>query len=286
MITLQDCFSNQYLPSHTDYLLKIEYPEATCPHCHSPLYLNVNLDQLYCANFKCKGKLLSRLLALGKHFGIEYWSDALCLSLIDQYHLENPLQLINLEVTEEMEEQMAFSILQVQSNLQQNIESICDIVALSFLPTLSELSHTLFYGYPNFTSFYTDIEFGEVSYIANKLGLEDDLCIYAAPIYEQLLLFKDEFLNVEQYYIDSYTQTPYVFVAFGELSNTINHLDTLQQLILKYPSIFIIHQGIMTPQTQYYVSTLEPSLEQKAFCEVHDIEALFLYELEEKLDAY
>lgn len=285
-VTLQDCFVNQYLPNHTDYLLKIEYPQATCPHCNAPLYLNINLEQLYCANSNCKGKLLSRLLNLGKHFGIEYWPEIVCLSLIEDYHIESPLHLINLEVSEQMEEQMAFSILTIQSRLQQDIQSICDIVALSFLPSLSNLSHTLFYGYPNFSSFYNDIEFGEVSYIANKLGLCEDLCIYAAPIYEQLLLYKEEFLNLEQYYIDNYVQIPCMFVTFGELTNTINHLDTLQQLALKYPSIHIVHQGIMTPQTQYFVSNLEPSIEQNEFCQSHDIEALFLYELEEKLDAY
>lgn len=284
-ISLHECFAQKYLSKHLEELIKLKYPKAICLDCQEPLYMNDNLDQLYCANKNCLGTLTQRLYTLGKAFPLENWNLELCRELIQTYHLTSPFQITTVEIDEDTNEEVAMVILQLQMYLQQRILSSADLIALSGIPFLSSISHTLFKGYPNLTDFYAEIEFGEIPYIAQKIGLEDDLCIYAATIYEQLIKYKEDLLEAESYFIDNYTTNDTIYITFCEVSNTLNTLDIIHQLELKHPYINIVAQGILTPLTVYFVSSMPPNKEQSEFCKKHNIEHLYLSELDERLES-
>lgn len=192
-ITLQQVRENNLL---SDDVLDC-IPE-TC-ECGAPIEFTDSLRQIYCSNPRCTYKVAARLEAMAKHMKADGWGESTCVTVCKEYKLISPYQVFLLE---DLVKNGATSDV---AAFEKKVNSICDrakrrvelweVVRLAGIPSIETIAYKIFNGYDNFAEAFSDIESGQVPFVAEKLGLKNsDGGVMAVNIYNTLLQYKDEIL--------------------------------------------------------------------------------------------
>lgn len=192
-VTLQEVVENHLLP---DYILDC-IPE-TC-ECGAPIEFTDTLRQIYCSNARCLYKVASRLEAMAKAMQSDGWGESTCITVCREFGMISPFQVFLLE---DMLKQGRTSSV---SAFPKKVENICDrkkrnvelweVVRLAGIPSIETIAYKIFAGYNNLTEAFSDIEKGQVPFIAEKLGIKNvESGVMAVKVYNTLMEYKEELL--------------------------------------------------------------------------------------------
>ena len=192
-ITLQQVIENELLsPDVIDCI-----PE-TC-ECGAPIEFTDSLRQIYCSNPRCTYKVAARLEAMAKQMKADGWGESTCVTVCKEFKLISPYQVFLLEKL------VAEGARSTVAAFEKKVSSICDkekrhvelweVVRLAGIPSIETIAYKIFNGYDTLSDAFSDIENGQVPFIAEKLGLKNsDGGVMAVSIYNTLIQYKDELL--------------------------------------------------------------------------------------------
>lgn len=215
-ITLQEVIENGLL---SDDVIDIIPHEC---ECGAPIEFTDSLRQIYCTNPQCTYKVASRLEAMAKKMKADGWGESTCVTVCKEFNMISPFQVFLLPKM--IENGCTSSV----SAFEKKVNSICDeekrkielwkVVEYAGIPSIETIAYKIFGGYKNFTEAFTDIEAGQVPFIANKLGLKNaETSVMAVNVYNALIRYKTEILFGEKQF-DIYEpsgETLYIAITGG-----------------------------------------------------------------------
>lgn len=167
--------------------------------CGSPIHFTDSLRQIYCSNPRCFYKVASRLESMAKAMKADGWGESTCITICQEYKFISPYQVFLLDKVVKSGGTSSVAA------FQKKVESICDpakrhvelweVVRLAGIPSIETIAYKIFNGYNTLSEAFSDIEKGQVPFIAEKLGLKNaDGSVMAVNIYNTLIQYKDELL--------------------------------------------------------------------------------------------
>lgn len=239
-ISLKDVIENQLISE--DVLNVIPH---TC-ECGAEVAFTDSLRQIFCTNPRCYYKVASRLEAMAKKLrgkngeSCDGWGESTCITICKEFKLISPYQVFQLE---NLVKNGATSSV---AAFDKKVASICNpvlrrvelwqVVALAGIPNIETIAYKIFNGYDSLIDAYTDIESGQVPFIANKLGIKNsETGVMAVNVYNTLISYKDELLYGEKQF-DIYKPTgKTIYIAItGGVSGFKNKSEFIQYINNRY----------------------------------------------------
>lgn len=223
-----------------NHLLSRDVMECIPPECEcgSPIEFTDSLRQIYCSNAKCLYKVAARLEAMAELMQADGWGESTCVTVCREFGIISPYQVFLLEG------RVKEGATSATSAFEKKVMSICaterrkveiwEVVKLAGIPSIGTIAYKIFDGYDSLTDAFSDIERGQVPFIAEKLGLKNsENSVMAVTIYNTLIAYKTELLFGEQQFEihKPVGQTVYFAITggvygFRNKSEYINHINT------------------------------------------------------------
>lgn len=164
--------------------------------CGCELVISESLTGLSCPNPFCLDKVVKRAEAMLTELGIVGMGEKGLEKFFLHYDTRNPLVLFGLEdgdtiydgANEGVSEKMI-----IQLNAKKEM-FLWQMVKLANLPGIQTTAKTLISDYSSLEDFYQDLEYGEIEFIKEKLGLGFEADVMATKIYQSLMLYKEDLL--------------------------------------------------------------------------------------------
>lgn len=168
--------------------------------CGYPMEMTEVLTQLHCSNPRCPSKVIQRLSAITKQFGVKDFGEARIRSFIEYTGIDNPLLIfaydpdedgpLSEDISQELSEKIHFQFSKKKSM------TLAEYVRLANLPYIQTSASVIFGGFDDLFKAYKEIESGGVEYIQSKLSIEkSDTSVRALNVYDSLMTFKDDLFD-------------------------------------------------------------------------------------------
>lgn len=165
--------------------------------CGCNLELNDSLRWLQCTSDNCKYKLRKEIEKLA--FKIDLKLDKNNISkLIDTFNLISAYQILIID------ESIKNDIPDINIDFNKLLEIrnktyyIYEIVELCSDDLISKIAKSLFFGFDSFEEAYKEIEYAQVSFVNDRLGINNtDTLALSYHIYSILLQLKEQFIFIE-----------------------------------------------------------------------------------------
>ena len=234
-VTLQEVIDNELLSE--DIINCIPH---VC-ECGSPIEFTDSLRQIYCSNSKCLYKVASRLESMAKAMKADGFGESTCIEICRQFKIISPYQVFLLEGLV-----LNGAECNGVSAFNKKVANICDrekrkvklweVVRLAGIPSIETIAYKIFDGYSNLSDAFSDIEKGQVPFIAEKLGLKNaETGVMALNVYNTLMQYKDEILFGEKQF-DIYVptgKTLYIAIT-GGVNGFRNKSEFIQYINSRY----------------------------------------------------
>ena len=208
--------------------------------CGADIKISESLNEVQCTNPKCKFKIISRILNFLKLLFITDWTQSEIEQLVDKYDIVTPFQfmMLNQLGVEELVETVP-NIKQKLDNIEQiksNKYHLWQIVKYASIPYISTIAYELFGNYDSIDKAYEDIEAEQVSFIAEKLGINNnEPSILALFVYNKLIEIKEELQFGEtQFNIIKYELNPIKIVIATSINEFVNKYEFMEYLNARY----------------------------------------------------
>lgn len=193
-LTLADVIANNLLSEAVTDCIP-EYCD-----CGAAIEFTESLSQIFCSNAMCAYRVAARLESMAKMLKVDGWGESTCQAVCIHYGLKSPYQVFLLPNALERG-----NICGSVSALQKKVDAICDmklrqaklweVVKYAGMPSIETTAYKIFDGYATLSEAYADIERGQVPFIAEKLGIKNNLSgVMAVNVYNTLLQYKQELL--------------------------------------------------------------------------------------------
>lgn len=199
-VTYQEVVENELL---SDEVIA-DIPE-TC-ECGGLIEFTDTLRQIYCTNPRCAYKIASRLETMAKALNVDGFGEANCIEICKTFKLISPYQVFLLE--KKVKEGQTCNVATFEKkitdicNLEIRKKRLWEVVQLGGLPGIDTIAYKLFSGYNSIEEAYNDFEYGEVPFIAEKLGVKNyESGVLAVNVYNTLMEYKQELLFAEKQFI-------------------------------------------------------------------------------------
>lgn len=167
-----------------------------CPTCNALIEMQPSLTGLHCSNPRCPDKLVMRIKAICQALGIVGFGESTIEKFLDYYEVTNPLNIFGLRkgmiISDEVSEKISESVIN-QIEEKRNF-LLWEYVRIANIPNVQTSARNIFQGYTSLEDAYYDIETGGISFIQEKLGIENngEVSVKAMKIYKSLMEYKDD----------------------------------------------------------------------------------------------
>ena len=164
--------------------------------CGCSLVISESLTGLSCPNPYCLDKSVKRAEAMLGELGVVGVGEKGLEKFFKHYDTRNPLVLFGLESGDLLYDGASESVSErvIDQLLSKREMYLWQMVKLANLPGIQTTAKPLVSDYDDLESFYTDLEFGGVDFVKEKLGLGYGSDLMATKIYQSLETYKDDLM--------------------------------------------------------------------------------------------
>lgn len=234
MITIKEAIDNELLPIE---ILK-SIPKRC--RCGSPNIFTESLTELQCSNPKCVYKVAKRMYNMTQEMGLKTWDENTCTILCEQFNFATPFQLMLVQQLIDGNVDTGIidfgkKVKEIEEFRKEKIE-LWKIVKYANIRYVNMLAKKLFGSYDSMQKAYDDIEKGQISYISEKLGIQNnETSVMAIMIYNQLIECKEELMFAEtQFNIIKHKTDPIRIAISGGTPGYLNKTALLTMLNNRY----------------------------------------------------
>lgn len=183
----------------------MDIPE-TC-ECGAEILFTDTTRQIYCSNPRCLYKVASRLEKMAKAMDVDGFGESNCIRFCEAYKMISPFQIFLMQNRNDLDYIGVSSARKIVNNIcddERRKVKLWEIVKYCGIPDLDGDAAKIFSGYSSMKDAFTDIENGEVGFIADKLGIQNaESSVMAVRIYKNLLEYKEELMFGEmQFHVE------------------------------------------------------------------------------------
>jgi hypothetical protein len=193
VVTFENVEANELLPERVLDCLPRE-----C-ECGGEIAFTDTLKQIFCLNPMCIYKIAARLEDMAKAMQVDDFGNSTCVELVKTWQLKSPYQIFLVGELRDKGQQWTADV----SALDKKMRAICnpekrrvqlwEMVKYGAIPNMDKTAQKIFGGYNSIKEAYTDIEAGQVPFIAEKLGIKsNEAGVMAFKIYQILKAYKQE----------------------------------------------------------------------------------------------
>lgn len=208
--------------------------------CGSDINVTESLREIVCSNKYCHYTIGKRIYKMLTDLGIISWDMEECISIAKDYNFSTPFQI--LLVKQLLNSNINLNLVNISKKIEdiEKIKSskinLWEIIKIANIRYVSSIAEKIFSSYDNLESAYTDIESGQVAYLSDKLGINNnDSTVLAIKVYKQLLEFKEELLFAEtQFNVIKYSTNPIRISISGNIPGYMNKSEFIKMLNTRY----------------------------------------------------
>lgn len=171
-----------------------EIPEVC--ECGSPIMFTDTVRQIFCSNPMCICKIAFRLEKMAKAMEVDGFGYSTCITLCKAYKMISPFQVFLLENRTDLETTGVAAVnkkIEAICNKEKRNVKLWEIVKLCGIPDIESSAAKIFSGYNTMEDAYSDIDRGQVPFIAERLGITNsESSVLAVRIYNNLIQYKGE----------------------------------------------------------------------------------------------
>lgn len=188
----KDGFSDAFYDSLPDICF-----EEGCGH---PTEMLETLTQLRCSNPRCPAKIAERIDAIVKSLGVKDFGEQRIRSFVTANGITNPLIIFAYEPGEDgaLSDDISLELSEkIYAQIQEKKSfTLAEYVRIANLPNVQTSANSIFGSFDDIEEAYRKLEEGGIPYIQSCLGVSGDASVRALKIYESLMLFKDDLVNM------------------------------------------------------------------------------------------
>lgn len=251
MLSVLEASLSGFLPNKLNETLTKSFANTSCPYCQTPLYLTYDLNQIYCNNGTCPGKIADRLMLMFETVGEPKtpFAVAQVVDMTTKYKLQSPFEFLDTPL-DAMDKTIFENVQKQLLTYRETEHNLADFLSFAALPYIKDTQFIA--NYPSLEVFYDDLSYGGLSFVTNILGITDINVYQAIPIYKSLITYKNELCSHGvRYHIKSIKSPLYVYV---HLLNTTETYTAYWENIQCQVNATIVLQGSLSPRTQIVVA--------------------------------
>jgi hypothetical protein len=245
--------------------------------CCKQFELSDSLKNVTCSNPECKARIYKRVAKFCKHNNISLDTTSI-INIVDKLGLKTPYLILELDdmykrhIVSSVEVPNIIDVLDNIEDIKSNNYYLYEIIEMCGIDNLTTVAKALALGYNSVAELYNELDKVQLSYITEKLGLEESNSISLAliiynnldSIYEELV-YACHVLEVRQY-------TNRIRIAFNDvISNFMNKADVIDYLNNHFEYTFV-HTEIVDDKTDILIKNVNnKGIKYRRAVEVNDI---------------
>jgi hypothetical protein len=258
MITIKEARENNLISAEL-----LDTIPVKC-RCGSDYIFTESLTELQCSNPKCIYKIAKRAYSLTQSLNLKSWTEQDCTILCEKFKFTTPFQI--LLVKQLLDNKVDTGIFDFSKKVKEIEEAkereieLWKIVKYANIRYLGLVAKKLFGSYDSMTKAYDDIERGQVAYISEKLGIENnETSAMSIMIYNQLLNNKEELMFAEtQFNILKHQSDPIRIAISGGTPGYLNKTALLTSLNNKfYEYTEFVLDSVVTEDTKILLTSYD-----------------------------
>ncbi len=171
-----------------------EIPE-TC-ECGAEIMFTDTTRQIFCSNPRCTYKIASRLEKMAKEMNVDGFGEKNCIKFCKAYKMISPFQIFRLNNRNDLDYIGVSAVRKIMDDIcnpDRRKVKLWEIVKYCGIPDIDGDAAKIFSGYSSMQEAYSDIENGEVAFIADKLGIrKTETSVIAVRVFNNLMQYKEE----------------------------------------------------------------------------------------------
>ena len=171
-----------------------EIPE-TCD-CGAEIMFTDTTRQIFCSNPRCTYKIASRLEKMAKEMNVDGFGEKNCIKFCKAYKMISPFQIFRLNNRNDLDYIGVSAVRKIMDDIcnpDRRKVKLWEIVKYCGIPDIDGDAAKIFSGYSSMQEAYSDIENGEVAFIADKLGIrKTETSVIAVRVFNNLMQYKEE----------------------------------------------------------------------------------------------
>lgn len=211
--------------------------------CGKPLCFSESFKKIYCTDTNCKYKIISRLKSLCERLSIDIDTESL-MQLVDKLNIITPYQILLLDEvninTISNIQNVNYLISRIK-DIKSNNYYIYSIAELCGIEEIIQVAKQIFNGFNSFSEAYKYIEAGQVAFINERLGINNqDSTAISLDIFTKLLEIKEELMFAEiKLNTISYTNKLNIVIDCA-IEGFVNKAEFIEYLNGRYKYYFIL----------------------------------------------
>lgn len=175
-----------------------------CSTCGEELSINETLTHLSCSNLRCPDKVTLRTVSMLDQLNVTDIGEPTLRKLVKVFGIQSPLVffLYETEDWESIDENdqsptlfKKAELLKSQLDSKRNM-TLVEFLKLANLPNIQTSSDKLLEGVSDLKQLYDELEYEGVDYVQRKLGIQAELSLKSIKMYNTLMDFKEDLLDV------------------------------------------------------------------------------------------
>ena len=195
---------------HRNSVLPEEFYDSIPQYCSEegcgfPMEMSETLTQLHCSNPRCPSKVIQRLVAIANSLGVKDMGEARAKKFVIKHEVTNPLDIFAYDVEKHGEFGEGISIDVTRKIIDQFKDkkkfTLTEYVKIANIPYIQTSAVSIFDGYDDINTAYSDIENGGVEFIREKLQIkkgsefEDSISVRALKVLDSLMTYKTDLIE-------------------------------------------------------------------------------------------
>lgn len=171
-----------------------EIPEIC--ECGAEIMFTDTTRQIFCSNPRCTYKIASRLEKMAKEMNVDGFGEKNCIKFCKAYKMISPFQIFRLNNRNDLDYIGVSAVRKIMDDIcnpDRRKVKLWEIVKYCGIPDIDGDAAKIFSGYSSMQEAYSDIENGEVAFIADKLGIrKTETSVIAVRVFNNLMQYKEE----------------------------------------------------------------------------------------------
>lgn len=189
-LTRQEVMSNELI---NPFVLQ-EIPDKC--ECGAEIMFTDTTRQIFCSNPRCTYKIASRLEKMAKEMNVDGFGEKNCIKFCKAYRMISPFQIFRLNNRNDLDYIGVSAVRKIMDDIcnpDRRKVKLWEIVKYCGIPDIDGDAAKIFSGYSSMQEAYSDIENGEVAFIADKLGIrKTETSVMAVRVFNNLMQYKEE----------------------------------------------------------------------------------------------